>query len=306
MDLTALHQLTQRQHGAVGRHQLHAAGLSRSQIAALVRRGILVHSVGDSLTLIEHPKTLLQVASAATLSWGGRGVVTHRTAAWLWGCWDHGDEDPVDVSIAGRHHQKHSSDVIFHSPRDHHNLTPIRRNGLRVTIPTRTIIDVAGVAPHCTQTVIERMLLAGHVSRDRLVAAVAQHSRRGRAGIGPVRRILDNWPYSDRISESVLEMRLQKLLHGTPFDHFVTQWEIGPYRTDFAWIDERIVLECDGWGKVDSPKYFEKAARRDSYLQTAGWIVLHFTWGEITRRPRHVIHELTRAFAARQSQRSGG
>ncbi|MEY3681331.1 MAG: hypothetical protein RL547_1944, partial [Actinomycetota bacterium] len=87
---------------------------------------------------------------------------------------------------------------------------------------------------------------------------------------------------------------------------FVTQWEIGPYRTDFAWIDERVVLECDGWGKVDSPKYFEKAARRDAYLQTAGWIVLHFTWGEITRRPRHVIDELTRAFAARQSQRSGG
>lgn len=306
MDLSELHRLAHSQHGAVGRHQLHAVGLTRSQISALVRRGILVHSVGNSLALLEHPKTRLHTASAATLSWGGRGVISHRTAAWLWDCWDHDEEDPVDASIEGRHHQKRSSEVIFHSPRDNHNLTSVRRRGVRVTIPTRTIIDVAGVAPQHTQTVIERMLLGGHVTRDRLIAAVAQHSRRGRAGIGPVRRILDNWPYSDRVSESVLEMRLQKLLHRTPFDHYVTQFEIGPFRVDFAWVDERIVLECDGWGKVDSPKYFEKAARRDSYLQTAGWIVLHFTWAEITRRPRHVINELTRAFELRRRTGTGG
>lgn len=163
--------------------------------------------------------------------------------------------------------------------RDHHDLTPIRRRGLRVTIPTRTIIDCA---------------------------AVARHSRRGRSGIGPVRRVLRDWPYSDQVAESVLELRMQTLLHGTPFDHDVTQLEIGPYRVDFAWSDERIVLECDGGAKVDSPEHFEKAARRDSFLQTQGWIVLHFTWREITRRPSHVVTEIQRAFRHRRFGETGG
>ena len=99
---------------------------------------------------------------------------------------------------------------------------------------------------------------------------------------------------------------MQTLLHGTLYDHYVTQLDIGPFRVDFAWVDERIVLECDGWGKVDSPQYFEKAARRDAYLQTDGWLVLHFTWGEITRRPRRVMAEIEKAFALRNQLRTGG
>ncbi|MBU3688241.1 MAG: hypothetical protein B7C54_07850 [Acidimicrobiales bacterium mtb01] len=306
MDLAKLHELAHRQHGAIGRHQLSALGIPRSRAASLQRNGILVPSVGDSYALIAESRSRLQVASAATLAWGGKGVVTHRTAAWLWGAWDHADDDPIDITIGGRHHRKKIEGIVFHSPRDQHNLSPVRRQNVRVTIPTRTILDVAAVAPDRIQTVIERMLLAGHVTRDKLFAAVAQHSRRGRAGIGPVRQILRNWPYTNKVAESVLELRMQTLLHDTPFTHYETQWEIGPFRTDFAWVDERIVLECDGWGKVDSATYFERAARRDSYLQANGWIVLHFTWGEITRRPRHVVSELERAFATRGVLQIGG
>jgi very-short-patch-repair endonuclease len=306
MDLARLHELAHRQHGAIGRHQLAALGIPRSRALTLRRKGILVPSIGDSFALIAESRSRLQIASAATLAWGGKGIVTHRTAAWLWGAWDHGDDDPIDITIGGRHHSKQLEGIVFHSPRDQHNLAPIRRQGIRVTIPTRTILDVAAVAPHRIQTVIERMLLAGHVSRDRLAAAVAQHSRRGRTGIGPVRQILRDWPYSNKVAESVLEMRMQTLLHDTPFAHYETQWEIGPFRTDFAWVDERIVLECDGWGKVDSAAYFERAARRDSFLQSNGWIVLHFTWAEITRRPRHVVNEIERAFALRRDQGTGG
>lgn len=307
MDLTDLHRLAESQHGAIGRHQLRFLGITPARTRTLVNRGVLVHSVGDSYGLFERPRSVMHLAAAATLSWGGKGVVTHRTAAWLWGSWDPRDGEPIDVSVGGRrHHMSSDQGVVFHTPRDHHNLTPIRRDGLRVTIPTRTIIDCAAVEPAATRSVIERMLLAGHVSRDRLVAAVAQHSRRGRSGIGPVRRVLRDWPYSDQVAESVLEMRMQTLLHNTIFDHYVTQLEIGPFRVDFAWVEERIVLECDGWGKVDSPEYFERAARRDSYLQTAGWIVLHFTWGEITRRPHHVVNEIRRAFEHRASTDTGG
>jgi very-short-patch-repair endonuclease len=307
MDLTPLHRLARTQHGAIGRHQLSALGITPARRRTLLHRGILVESIGDSFGLFDAPRSREHLASAATLAWGGRGVVSHRTAAWLWDTWEPQDDEPIEVSVGGRrHHMTSDEGVVFHTPRDHHNLAPIRRRGLRVTIPSRTIIDCAAVEPAATRSLIERMLLAGHVSRDRLVAAVAQHSRRGRAGIGPVRRVLRDWPYSDHVAESVLELRMQTLLHNTPFDHYVTQLEIGPYRVDFAWVDERIVLECDGWGKVDSPEYFEKAARRDSYLQTEGWIVLHFTWGEITRRPNHVVKEIRRAFRHRRDADTGG
>ena len=114
-----------------------------------------------------------------------------------------------------------------------------------------------------------------------------------------MRELLATWPYGDKIAESVLELRLQKVLHDTPYSDFVTQLEIGPFRVDCAWPHWKLILECDGWCKFTDREYVEKSWRRDSYLQSRGWIVLHFGWDEITRSPGRVLGEISRAVASR-------
>lgn len=299
MNLRSIHQIATKQHGVIGRQQLSGIGVSPKQLQTLKKKGHLIAHQGNTFLLPGSSNSLLQRITTATLADTGRGIASHRTAAFLWDCWNLAEADEIDIIVSGRSHSAATPGMTSHSPRDMHNLSPIRRLAIRTTIPSRTIIDFAAVAPYALQSMTERMLFAGHISRDRLIAAVAQHSRHGRTGIGAVRKLLAEWPYTDDVAESVLELRMQSLLVGTPFSDFVTQLEIGSYRVDFAWLSWKIVLECDGWGKVDSSAYFARAARRDSFLQSKGWLVLHFTWAEITRRPGLVLAEIRRAFITR-------
>jgi len=295
-----LHRLLSVQHGAISRRQLLAIGFGYRAINRLLTDGRLVERDGSCFVLSGSPATTEQRIILPTLATGGAGIASHRSAAHLWGAWALDDHDDVEVILPSRSGRTVLEGVTVHSPRDQANLAPIRRSGIRVTCATRTLIDFAAVSPGGLRLATERMLLDGHVRRDRLVAAVAQHSARGRRGIGPVRDLLASWPYGDKVAESVLELRLQRLLHDTPLSDYVTQLEVGPFRVDCAWPRWKVILECDGWCKYSTSEYVTRSWRRDSYLQSKGWIVLHFGWDDIMRSPGRVMADIQRAVDSRR------
>lgn len=247
MSLESLHVMAREQHGSIGRHQILALGFDHRMQKRLVARGLLTPAFDGHYVIFGSADTIEQRITLATLSGKGRSIASHRTAAYLWDAVGPDHPWPIDVIMPGRSHQMKPAGIVVHSPRDHHNIAPIRRRGIRVTTATRTLIDLAAVNESLLRTAAERMLLAGNIRKDRLVAAVAQHSARGRRGIGPVRELLCTWPYGDKVAESVFEMRMQHILHGTPFADYETQVEIGPYRVDLAWLRWKVILECDGW-----------------------------------------------------------
>jgi very-short-patch-repair endonuclease len=59
----------------------------------------------------------------------------------------------------------------------------------------------------------------------------------------------------------------------------VAQYGIGHYRADFAFLDVRLVVECDGrpWHDPDRDR------ERDAALRRQGWEPLHFTGSDISR-----------------------
>lgn len=61
------------------------------------------------------------------------------------------------------------------------------------------------------------------------------------------------------------------------------QYEIPPYRADFAFPDKKIIVECDGREFHTSDEDRERDAIRDKYLQSKGWEVIRFTGSEIYR-----------------------
>ena len=299
MNLDQLHHIARLQHGAIGHHQLLQMGIDHRKAKHLVDNGVLVPVDDGHHVVLGSPNTIEQRISLATLVGSGRSIASHRTAAFLWDALGPDHPWAIDVIMPGRSHHRSHQKIVVHSPRDHRNIAPIRRRNIRVTTATRTLIDLAAVNESLLKIAAERMLLAGHIRKDRLVAAVAQHSARGRRGIGPIRDLLRTWPYGDKVAESVFELRMHDLLHGTVFTEYETQVEIGPYRVDLAWLRWKVILECDGWGKVDSAEHMRKWARRDSFLQTQGWLVVHVTWAEITRSPGLVIGEVRRALTSR-------
>ena len=261
--------------------------------------GLLIpHHCGVS-SLFGFPPTREQRIMAATLSIGGRGIASHRTAAELWGAWRPDDGDSVDIIVGDRFSQRSLDGVTVHRPRDIEDIAPIRRNGIRVTTASRTLIDLGAVAPHGLASATERMLIAGHVTRDHLRRAVARHSERGRAGVGPMRRLLATWPYSDRPPDSVLEMHMDRVLARHALPPHLTQIPVGPFFVDLGWPEWKVAGELDGWGKYEQLSQFRRQIRRDSFLQINGWLVIHFTWHDVTRKERSVIHELRQALLSR-------
>ena len=69
---------------------------------------------------------------------------------------------------------------------------------------------------------------------------------------------------------------------------------------NFAILRERVVLECDGWTSHGLDReQFERDRRRDGALAAGGWIVLRFTWAQITHRPSWVADAIRRTLAQR-------
>lgn len=299
MDITRLRDIADSQHGVITRAQAREMGITDRVWYRLQSSGILRPVRKGVAVVVGHAETRRQRMMAAVLSIGDHAIVSHRSAGEIWGVWNADDDDPIDVIVGKRRGRPYLPGVISHVPRDLDELAPLRRDDVRVTGPARTLLDIAGVNPLATTMVLERMLMAGLMSRHRLAAAVARHSKQGRAGIGPLREILVSWPYEERASESVLEYHLQGILGNTVLPPYETQIEVGPYRLDVGWSAWKVGVEADGWGKFASRDDFERLSRRDNYLQAKGWSVAHFSWRDIVKRPGYVHSSVFNLLAAR-------
>lgn len=74
------------------------------------------------------------------------------------------------------------------------------------------------------------------------------------------------------------------------------QYKIGTKRVDFAYPEQKLAVECDGykWHKQDKEQ-IEKDIERDKYLAKKGWRVLHFSGVQIRRNIEGCIKEIKRA-----------
>jgi len=74
------------------------------------------------------------------------------------------------------------------------------------------------------------------------------------------------------------------------------QYKIGTKIVDFAYPEQKLAVECDGykWHKQDKDQ-IEKDIERDKYLAKKGWRVLHFSGVQIRRNIEGCIREIKRA-----------
>jgi predicted transcriptional regulator of viral defense system len=166
----AIVALARRQHGIVTVAQLLEAGFSRSAVSHRVRRGWLVavfrgvYQVGP----VRAPRGLEMAAVLAT-----GGVLSHHSAASLWGIRAH--DGDVHVSVSGRDQRPRPGLRIHRS----HSLNAAVQDGLPLTTPTRTIHDLATCLPQPElDRAVEQAQILHLATRDQIAADMP---RRGRA-----------------------------------------------------------------------------------------------------------------------------
>lgn len=290
-----------RQFGVVSRAQLIEIGMSPSAIARLVRNGQMERMYQNVYRSLAVPSSWKQKLMAVCLWAGQEVVVSHRSAAKLWE-FDGIEGDWIELTMP-RPRRPPSADVILHCTDRMPNCDIALVGRMSVTTPTRTLIDLGAVVDEETvEIALDCALRRGMTSIPRLRRRIADLSARGRRGVPVLRDLVADRDPVARGPESALETRTRRVLRILRRAHIplpVCQFIVGPYRVDFAYPAKKIAIEADSYGCHSSKAAWARDLARRNYLTARGWLVLHFTWDQVTRHPEEVVAEVRRALASR-------
>jgi very-short-patch-repair endonuclease len=289
-----------QQDSVLSLEQLRAAGVRRGALAHRLRTGSASRLHPCVYLLGYGPPTLRQRMRAALLYAGEQAVVSHRSAAVLWGLLPaDGRAETVEVTVrAGRVRSRLG--VVVHRSRTMLARDIRVREGIPVTSPTRTVFDLAAreareiVEAAFTEAIVHRLTSAAEIRR----AAALQPGSKGAARI---LRLLED--EENGYTRSEAERRLRALLRdsGLPMPRFNVLTE--GHLVDCRWEQQRLILFVDGFATHGARPAFEADRRCDQALVAAEWRVIRVTWRQLTHEPLAVLariaQALTRAWADR-------
>jgi very-short-patch-repair endonuclease len=227
---------------------------------------------------------------AAVLSCGPNAVLSHQSAAELWGI-RRADSEEVEVSVPLGTFRRRAG-VFLHRRTAVGEAEVTRREGIPVTSVVCTLAD-----------------LAARLDRDRLEAAIneadkldlidasslrtALEDRTGRRGVRPLRKILDRGEFV--LTDSELERRFLPIARRAGLKEPRTQAWVNGFRVDFHWPALGLIVETDGLRYHRTPSEQARDRMRDQAHIAAGLIPLRFTHWQVRYDREHVERTLRAA-----------
>lgn len=288
--------------GVITRKEAVAIGMAPSTLHDWVRLGYLAqagHGIYVLPGVLDSEGTTLRAATTAL-----DAVVSHGSAGRLYGV-DGLDPSRISVSVPVRRSNRFEG-VTVHQLTDLAPEHTTRLIGLPITTPVRTIVDLAAVLPpnllaSCLDQTVRMKLTTYEATADFLEAT----ARRGKPGVRKLRSVLKPRLGGSFVSESTLESRLFQVLIERGLPPPATQYRPKWLRkvngrVDLAYRDEQVIVEGDSQRWHGTPEAFQLDRTRDNLAQISGWIILRYTWEDITKRPEYVVATVERALSARR------
>jgi very-short-patch-repair endonuclease len=229
---------------------------------------------------------------AAVLASGPEAVLSHYSAAALWGLRDR-SERAVEVTVSRK--STSSKQIRRHcSPLPQDEVTVVE--GIPVTTVPRTIFDLAATEP---LDVVKALLRESEFLElhDRLSLWDLVERYPGRRGIRRVKIALEalkDEPVDER--KSRFEERFVPFLdrHALPRPHFNDWILVGDkrFQVDCLWPEQGQVVELDGWQGHKTRSAFREDRARDRRLRVAGYGVTRLTWNQLEDEPAVVASDL--------------
>jgi very-short-patch-repair endonuclease len=281
--------LAELQHGVVGQRQLEALGFTRRAIERrldswrlrMVHGG--VYAVGHS-KLSRHGRWM-----AAVLAYGNDALLSHRSAAALWG-FARPRAHAIDVTATvGRQGVLRRKGIWIHRCRLHPE-DRTARDGIPVTTVARTLFDLAEVVDF-------RRLEWTWEEADRLglleLRAVERVCERGygRRALRPIRRLL-----AEARAPAAVRSPLEEVFAAFCREHRLpppaTNVLVLGHEVDVLWPAQRLIVELDGFAYHRHRAAFERDRARDATLQAAGYRVIRLTHRRLNDDAESVAHEI--------------
>jgi predicted transcriptional regulator of viral defense system len=268
--------LASRQHGVVSRGQVRAIGLSDPAIARLVR-GRRLHRLYRGVYAVGH--TVLGREArwlAAVLACGEGAVLSHRSAAELWGLRPSAAAR-IDVAVPRTSGVRSTARIVVH--RSRREIRTTTRDAVAVTTVLQTLADLATALPRrqlekAAENAEAARLLdlneldATHPGAKRLLAVVEEHD------LGSYTR-------------SETEDAFLQLCDEYSIPRPLVNSRVEGFEVDFCWLDARLIVETDGRHHLTRAR-FESDRARDALLTSIGWRVMRFTRRQVRRASAQV------------------
>lgn len=223
----------------------------------------------------------------ATRLWTGDAVITGRASGALWG-FAGLPRGALEIATASR---KRHPRVIVHHGVSYAFEDLVRHRGLLVTTPTRTLIDLGGILEDevlagAFDSALRQGLTFIPLMRKRLEAI----DTRGRRGVAMIRKLLHEREIAAGLTESPLEVKVERSLrrHGLEppqRQYSVTCSDGSRFRIDFAWPEQKVGIEADGFRWHSDFEQWQRDARKHNLLQEMGWRVVRATDRSLRQDP---------------------
>ncbi len=284
------------QNARAHRRQLLAAGIDRRAIDRRVNKGTLVRVHAAVFKLAGVPPVPLAEETEALLACGHSAALSHHSAAVLWGL-RKGTARPIHVTIPDGRYGRNPAGVTIHRSR---KLTPadVRiHQGLPVTSPARTHLDIAATLP---VTDVARVLDQAIAERIVTASDVEEILRRcgGHRGAATLRTALHGRTRS-RLTKSQAEKRLLDAIEQAHLPKPLIGEHIRGWECDLCWPDHKLIVEIDLFELHTTRTTYRKDHKRDVDHQLAGYRVLRFTVDQVDEELYACLVAVANAISAR-------
>ena len=248
------------QHGHVTRRQLVALGATTTSIDRWLAVGRLIRIHAGVYAVGYRRVEPVAIAMAAVLACGDRALLSHESAAALYG-WRRWPPLPeVTSRWTARRPGSRAHRTRSLPPRDR-----TRELGVPVTGPERTVRDLQ---PRLTQREFTR--LVNDAARERRLSEAVVAALLGYVS-GPTR--------------SEFEAAFLRFCERYGLPRPRTLVTIAGYEVDMLFAPQRLVVELDGWRYHNDRTAFGSDRERDAALLAAGYVTVRITWDRLHDAP---------------------
>jgi len=222
-----------------------------------------------------HWLNLDELEMAAILAAGHGAVLSHTSAARRLGL-DVPRSGCVEVTIPASRKAPKLIGVQVSRSRNLIETDTTRRGPFRLTHLARTMIDLPSVLDDGWLRAALDSALRQRKTNLAWISPALNNYGKGRGGM-------------ERLRELGLATGRKPRLHWNIVEHGRLIAEV-----DFAWPEVRLCVELDGWREHGTRAAFVRDRARDRALLRLGWMVIRYTWHEVTSDQEFLISELKR------------
>jgi very-short-patch-repair endonuclease len=288
--------LAARQYGYITRAQLQDLGVAPGAIehrrgtGRLVRVHYTVYSLG---TPRREP---IARAAAAVLAGGPGAVLSHESAAALWGLrkrWP----DPPEITVAT---DRRRADIRVHTTTTLSKRDTRTHLGIRTTSAARALLDIA---PRLPEEQLGRAFNDGRLDRRLYRAELEELLTRlpSHPGTKRLRGLVSTATAAPTRSDWERDFPAFARDHGLPEPQLNAH--VAGYEVDALFAEQRVIVELDSWEFHQDRRAFERDRRRDAVTLAAGYVTVRITWERLTNDPEGEARRLRRILEARTAQR---